>query len=112
LGGAARVGEPGEGHASRELRGVDPRDLADYGRGLEVRMSNVDFSSWPPHQEQSFLVYEQQRDESQRKAWMIGAAVAGGFLFFMIMIYFVITPTKLDLTKDMNMSNITKKTAK
>jgi hypothetical protein len=75
-------------------------------------MSNVDFSSWPPHQEQSFLVYEQHRDESQRKAWMIGGAIAGGFFVLLVGIYLTISPTKVDLTKDMNMSNITKKTSK
>jgi hypothetical protein len=75
-------------------------------------MSNVDFSSWPPHQEQSFIVYEQVREQSQRKAWMIGGIAAGSFLFLLILIYVAVEPVRLDMTKDMNMSNITKKATK
>lgn len=74
-------------------------------------MSTADFSSWPPQQEQTFLVYEQKRDESQRKAWIVGTAVAAGFFFLLVGISLAIKPTKVDMTKDMNMSNITKKSA-
>ncbi len=73
-------------------------------------MSHVDFSSWPPHQEASFQVYEQVREESQKRAWVIGGAVAGAFFFLLIGISLAVTPHKVDMTKDMNMSNITKKT--
>jgi hypothetical protein len=74
-------------------------------------MSHVDFSSWPPHQEATFQVYEQVREESQRRAWIIGGSVAGAFFVLLVGISLAISPTKVDLSKDMNMSNITKKTA-
>jgi arginine exporter protein ArgO len=74
-------------------------------------MNNADFSSWPPHQEQSFAVYEQTRAQSQRKAWTIGAAVAAVFFFLLLGISLAVEPKKVDMTKDMNMSNITKKAA-
>jgi hypothetical protein len=72
-------------------------------------MSNVDFSSWPPHQEAAFQVYEQVGQERQRKAWMIGGIAAGAFFLLVMGISLGITPHKVDLTKDMNMSNITKR---
>lgn len=72
-------------------------------------MSNVDFSSWPPHQEATFQVYEQVREERQRKAWMLGGICAGIFFVLVMAISMGVTPHKVDLTKDMNMSNITKK---
>lgn len=74
-------------------------------------MNHVDFSSWPPHQEATFQVYEQVREESQRRAWVIGGIAAGAFFVFLVGISLAITPHKVDLSKDMNMSNITKKTA-
>jgi hypothetical protein len=74
-------------------------------------MNQGTFSSWPPEQEQTFLVYEQVRDESQRKAWMIGGIAAGAFFVLLVGISLAVTPHKIDLTKDMNMSNITKKAA-
>lgn len=72
-------------------------------------MSHVDFSSWPPHQEATFQVYEHVREESQRKAWIIGGGAAGAFFLILVVIYLTIAPEKVDLSKDMNMSNITKK---
>jgi hypothetical protein len=75
-------------------------------------MSNVDFSSWPPHQEQSFIVYEEMREQSQRKAWTMGAIAAAAFFFVLILIYVAVEPQRIDMTKDMNMSNITKKASK
>jgi hypothetical protein len=72
-------------------------------------MSNVDFSSWPPHQEAAFQVYEQVGQERQRKAWMIGGIAAGAFFLLVMGISLGVTPHKVDLTKDMNMSNITKR---
>ncbi len=72
-------------------------------------MSNVDFSSWPPHQEAAFQVYEQVREERQRRAWLVGGICAGAFFLLVMVITLGVTPHKVDLTKDMNMSNITKK---
>jgi hypothetical protein len=75
-------------------------------------MSYMDFSSWPREQEQSFVVYEQRASESQKKAVMFGVVVAIGLLVVALGIYAGVEPDKRDITKDMNMSNLTKKTKK
>jgi hypothetical protein len=72
-------------------------------------MSFVDFSSWPREQEQSFVVFEQQQNESKKKALVFGA-IAGAIVFiFMVGVYAGVTPDSKDLSKDMNMSNLSKK---
>jgi len=72
-------------------------------------MSFVDFSSWPREQEQSFVVYEQQQSESKKKALVFGA-IAGAIVFvFMVGVYAGVAPDTRDLSKDMNMSNLSKK---
>jgi hypothetical protein len=72
-------------------------------------MSFTDFSSWPREQEQAFVVFEQQQAESKKKAIMFGA-VAGVVAFvFAVGIYAGVEPDKKDLSKDMNMSNLSKK---
>jgi hypothetical protein len=75
-------------------------------------MSYSDFSSWPRDQEQSFVVYEQHNSDSTKKALTFGAIA--GVLFFLVMvgIYAGVEPDKRDISKDMNMSNLTKKSKK
>ena len=72
-------------------------------------MSQMDFSSWSREQEATFLVYEQHREDSQKKAWV--AAIAAGAIAFVaaIGIYAGVAPDEKDLSKGMNMSNLTKK---
>jgi hypothetical protein len=71
---------------------------------------NSDFSSWPREQEQSFVVYEQRAKESQSKAFTIGI-ISGVVVFVLALgIYAGVEPDQKDLSKDMNMSNLTKKT--
>ncbi|MBA3455901.1 MAG: hypothetical protein H0T42_22580 [Deltaproteobacteria bacterium] len=72
-------------------------------------MSFSDFSSWPRDQEQSFVVYEQRAAESERKAWTIGGICGAVALVFMVGVYAGVEPEHKDMTKDMNMSNLTKK---
>jgi len=72
-------------------------------------MSYVDFSSWPRDQEQTFVVYEQRAAESQKKAWTIGIVAALAVFVVMVGIYAGVTPDIKDMSKDMNMSNLTKK---
>lgn len=75
-------------------------------------MSFVDFSSWPRDQEQSFIVYEQQQSESRKKALTIGA-IAGAVCFVLLVgIYAGVKPDHKDITKDMNMGNLTKRSKK
>ena len=75
-------------------------------------MSYSDFSSWPRDQEQSFVVYEQHATDSSRKAVTFGAIVGVLFLMLMVGIYAGVEPDRRDFTKDMNMSNLTKKSRK
>lgn len=70
---------------------------------------SVDFSSWPREQEATFQVYEQRNAESSGKAWTFGGIAAGVVFIFAIGIYFGVEPKHTDMTKDMNMSNLTKK---
>lgn len=70
---------------------------------------SVDFSSWPREQEASFQVYEQRNRESSNKAWTFGGIAAGAVFFFLVGVYFGVEPKHNDITKDMNMSNLTKK---
>lgn len=75
-------------------------------------MSYMDFSSWPREQEQSFVVYEQRSVESQKTAFTIGIVVAIAALVVAVGIFAGVEPEKKDLTKGMNMSNLTKSTKK
>ncbi|HET9988629.1 MAG TPA: hypothetical protein VFQ65_08910 [Kofleriaceae bacterium] len=69
----------------------------------------MDFSSWPRDQEQTFVVYEQRSNESSRKAITAAAIAAIGVFVLLVGIYAGVEPEKKDYTKDMNMSNLTKK---
>lgn len=70
-----------------------------------------DFSSWPRDQEQSFVVYENYTQESSKKAFTIAAISAIAFLVIAVGIFAGVTPEEKNYGKDMNMSNLTKKTA-
>ena len=72
-------------------------------------MSNMDFSSWSREQEATFLVYEQRREESQKKAWAVALVSAAIFFVAAVGIYMGVEPDRRDFSKDMNMSNLTKK---
>lgn len=73
---------------------------------------SVDFSSWPRDQEQSFVVYEQRSNESSRKAITLAGIFAGVWLVLLVGIYFGVAPVHKDMTKGMNMDNLTKKSKK
>lgn len=75
-------------------------------------MSFMDFSSWPRDQEQSFVVYEQRAAESQRRAFTGGVIAAIIVLVFFLGVYAGVEPDKRDMTKGMNMDNLTKKQKK
>jgi hypothetical protein len=75
-------------------------------------MSYADFSSWPREQEQSFVVYEQRATESQKKAIVVGIVSGIAFLFLALGIYAGVEPEHKDMTKGMNMSNLSKKSQK
>src|SRR6185437_7168431 len=72
-------------------------------------MNFMDFSSWPRDQEQTFVVYEQRTSESLKKAATAGIVAAIGLFILLVGIYAGVAPDRRDVTKGMNMSNITKK---
>jgi hypothetical protein len=72
-------------------------------------MSYMDFSSWPREQEQSFIVFEQRANESTKKAYTLGGIAGVIVLVFMVGIYAGVAPEHKDMTKGMNMDNISKK---
>src|SRR5687767_2080987 len=72
-------------------------------------MSFMDFSSWPREQEQSFIVFEQRANESTKKAYTFGGIAGGIVLVFMVGNYAGVAPEHKDMTKGMNMDNISKK---
>jgi hypothetical protein len=72
-------------------------------------MNHSDFSSWSREQEATFVVYEQRIAESQSKAWMMAIVSAAIVLVAAVGIYVGVAPDDKDLSKGMNMSNLTKK---
>ncbi|HEY4241500.1 MAG TPA: hypothetical protein VGM88_16880 [Kofleriaceae bacterium] len=72
-------------------------------------MSFQDFSSWPRDQEQAFVPFEQATAANSAAAR--NAALVAGVIGFLIVIgiFFGVEPDKKDLTKGMDMSNLTKK---
>jgi hypothetical protein len=87
----------------------DGHRSALYRDACEVSMNQyVNFTSLPPEQEASFVVYEQQMAESEKKGFTIGAIAGGAFLIVALGIYLGVAPDERDLGKDMNMSNLTK----
>ena len=72
-------------------------------------MADHDFSSWPREQESSFVVYERRTSESAKSALTIGGIVGGIVFLLAIGIYAGVEPEQKDLSKGMDMSNLTKK---
>ena len=74
-------------------------------------MSHVDFSSWPREQEATFAVYEQHNQDSSKKALTFGIASGIGVLVLMLAIYAGVEPDHRDVTKGMNMQNLSNRPA-
>ena len=70
-------------------------------------MNHSNFSSWSNELEQTFVVYEETRSVTQKKAWTISAIVAGALLVAVLGIAFGIKPkSDENLTKDMDTSSL------
>src|SRR5688572_17890399 len=67
------------------------------------------FSSMPPNAEQTFIVYEQRMEEASKKGFTLGAIAGVIVLVIAAGIYLGVEPEHIDYSKDMNMSNLTKK---
>jgi hypothetical protein len=67
------------------------------------------FSSLPPNEEAQFLVYEQRMESASRSGFTLGAIAGAIVLLIGLGISLGVEPKKTDYAKDMNMSNLTKK---
>lgn len=66
-------------------------------------------TSWPNEQEHSFAPFEQRSASASATAWVFGIAGAALVTFLAVGLYFGVAPEHHDMTKDMNMSNLTKR---
>jgi|GEM_PF-1518006 len=88
--------------------------LTLFGMGILMAINAI-FStrplvtSWPNEQEHSFDPYERRGTASNSQAWVISLVGATVVTVVAAGIYFGVTPERRDVTKDMNMSNLTKK---
>jgi hypothetical protein len=66
-------------------------------------------TSWPNEQEHAFTSFERRSASASSLAWVF--SLLGGVVITLIamVVYFGITPEKKDVTRDMNMSNLTKR---
>ncbi len=66
-------------------------------------------TSWPQQQEASFTSFDQRSAGSQSKAWAIALSSAVGVFIVIVGIALGVAPDVKDISKSMNMSNLTKK---
>jgi hypothetical protein len=71
--------------------------------------SKQPITSWPNELEQTFHGFDNRNAQSQSRAWTFAIASAVLTFVLAIGIYKGVTPDIKDITKDMNMSNLTKK---
>jgi hypothetical protein len=88
--------------------------LTLFGMGILMAVGAVSSSrplvtSWPAEQEHSFSTFERRGSSSNSLAWAISLVGAVAVFFIATGIYFGVAPDKTNMSKDMNMSNLTKK---
>jgi len=66
-------------------------------------------TSWPMEQEQAFAGFDRRNAASQSRAWVFGVGAAVFVFVAAIGISKAVKPDDKDLSKEMNMSNLTKK---
>jgi len=66
-------------------------------------------SSWPMEQEQLFYGFDRRIQTAQSRAWTMSVVAGIATFLFVFGVYQGIEPDRRDLAKDMNISNITKK---
>jgi len=90
--------------------------LTLFGMGILMAVGAI-FSkrplvtSWPSDQEHSFATFEHRGTMSSSQAWVLSIVGAVALTIFATGVYFGVAPDKRDISKDMNMSNLTKKHA-
>lgn len=94
------------------LAGISILTLVGMGAMMAI---NAIFSnrplvtSWPTEQEHAFAAFERRSSQSSSRAWTISLLGAAIVTVVAVGIYFGVKPESHDLTKGMNMSNLTKK---
>jgi hypothetical protein len=68
----------------------------------------VNFTSLPPDQEAGFIVFEQRMEAAQKNSWTVAIVAAIAVFVVAIGIYLGVAPDETDISKDMNMSNLTR----
>lgn len=66
-------------------------------------------TSFPAEQERAFAAFERRAQSTNTTSWLVGLASAGVFLIAVLVIYIKVPPEHKDMTKGMNMSNLTKR---
>ena len=66
-------------------------------------------TSWPEIQQAQFEPFERRSSSTGSQAWVLSLLGAVGLTIFATGVYFGVAPDKRDMSKDMNMSNLTKK---
>ncbi len=90
--------------------------LTLFGMGILMAINAI-FStrplvtSWSNEQEHAFEPFERRSTASNSQAWVFSLIGAGVVTVLAAGIYFGVAPEKKDVTKDMDMSNLTKKRA-
>ena len=88
--------------------------LTLFGMGILMAVGAI-FSkrplvtSFPPDQEHSFQAFEQRSSTASSQAWVLGLIGAVALGVFATGVAFGVAPDRSDISKDMNMSNLTKK---
>ncbi|HUQ04855.1 MAG TPA: hypothetical protein VM261_20275 [Kofleriaceae bacterium] len=67
------------------------------------------FTSLPPEQEASFVVFERHQKENLDKGFKIGAIAAAIFTVLALGVYFGVTPEEDKIGKDMDLNQLKKK---
>ena len=88
--------------------------LTLFGMGILMAINAIFSSrplvtSWPNDQEHSFDPFERRSTAANAQAWVISLIGAAVVMFVAVGVYIGVAPEKKDVTKDMNMSNLTKK---
>lgn len=66
-------------------------------------------TSWSEHEQHAFTAYEQRGTASNARAWAVSLVASGLVAVLAIGVYVGVEPDRKNISKDMNMSNLTKK---
>src|SRR5438034_2742174 len=68
----------------------------------------VNFTSLPDHEGAGFVVFEQRMAAAQSQGFTVAIVAGIAVLVLALAIYLGVAPDDTDITKDMNMSNLTR----